>query len=513
VVSGGPPAPRWFWSGKAMSDLVKSGGEAPIVRADRIGLAHVLSIGVSRQLPSSGFVQLSQCENDALAIRDCFSDYRQLFADKSHIKPLTTKGDSVSRGAIIAAVRHISTAAGPRNRLLFFFSGHGHRINDKLYLVPEDAYDAKDPACLVEFDQLLALLDNSQAFQKIVILDCCWSGPAISFEKGFEPAQISQKFLNEYLCRTKGVVVLSSSSDSQTSTAKSPDPRYSLFTYHLKAALSGATEALDGNYLTLHGLYEYVSVRVRRESKSHHKTQDPVLESKSTGVILLGDFTPTLIQSPLALNQSPVTSVNFLDSETLRTKDVLTAIRNWTYSAEYLAGKVNDNLADHFEEELGRAVARLKNTFDFPDDDVYADGAGIRFPGGHYWLEYVADDKRSGLLMRHVTFSETWFSDPREIADVLNELELHPTELKLELSKEIDLKSVVPGIKAAGWKLTSDLAHKAEFSQGTFRLAIENDAITFRGFLPSELFGDAESKQSQLAGGILMLLAGPHGSS
>jgi hypothetical protein len=285
-----------------MADLMKHGPAAPIVRADSIGQIHVLTIGVSRQSASSNFSVLTQCENDAIAIRDCFLDYPQLFADTNKVMALTTMSTSVSRGAVIGAVRELATEAGPRNRILVFFSGHGHRINDKLYLVPEDAYDASDPSCMVEVEQLLGLLENSQATQKILILDCCWSGPAISFEKGFEPAEISQNFLNDYLSRTQGVVVLSSSSDSQTSTTKSPDPRYSLFTYHLKAALSGTLEALDNKFLTLHGLFQYVSVRVKRESKANHKTQDPVLESKSSGVILLGDFTPRLTQSPLALN-------------------------------------------------------------------------------------------------------------------------------------------------------------------------------------------------------------------
>src|SRR4051812_38122114 len=47
-----------------------------------------------------------------------------------------------------------------------------------------------------------------------------------------------------------------------------------------------------------------------------------------------------------------------------------------------------------------------------------------------------------------------------------------------------NLKGVVPGIKAAGWTLTSQLEHKAEFSQGAFRLAIGGDTLTLRGSCP-----------------------------
>jgi hypothetical protein len=190
-------------------------------------------------------------------------------------------------------------------------------------------------------------------------------------------------------------------------------------------------------------------------------------------------------------------------------KDVLTEIRKFTYSAEYLQGRVNSQLAEYFEEDLGSAVATLKNNFDFPENDVYVEGAAIRFPGGRYWIQYEADDKKSGRLIRYATFENTWFDDPGEIADVLKALELSPTTVQFEMKNDLNLKGVIPGIRAMGWTLTSQLEHKAEFSQGAFRLAIENDTLTFHGFMPSEMFGNADSKQSKLAGGVLALLGSP----
>ena len=489
-----------------MSERMKDEGARAIVRPDAIGSIQVLAIGVSRQSPATGLPTLPQCENNALAVRDCFKDYPQLFADASKVDALTSKGGTVSRGAIIGAVKELAAAAGPQNRLLVFISGHAHRINDKLYLVPEDAYDAEDASCLVEFEQLLTLMNSSRAIHKIAILDCCWSGPTSSSNKGSGPTEISQKFLSQYFGEIKGVAVLSSSAGSQTFDAKSPDPRYSLFSYHLKAALNGAVEALDGTCLTLQGLSTYVSDRLKLNSKSRRKAHDVVFESQSTEAILIGDFTPTLDRSPFALKHSPVHLVHFTDADRMTVKQVLPDMKRATYSAKYFQGLVNEKLPEHFETELGQVVARLKNDFDFPEDDVHVDGAGIRFPGGRYALEYVAEDGKSGSLMRLVTFSEAWFANPSEMADVLEVLELRPSEMKFELTRAIDLKDVLPGIKAAGWALTSQLHHKAEFAQGGFRLTIENETISFGGFLPSELFGISESKQSKLAGSVLMLL-------
>lgn len=480
-----------------MTELKKGGGMNSMDQEGRLGTIHVLTIGVSRQVDGSGFLPLSQCENDALAIRDCFLGYPQLCAETGKVSSLTTKSSSVSRGAILAAVKSLAARAGSENSLLFYFSGHGLSIGDQMYLVPEDAYDAEDPGCLVGFDQIFKFLDKSKAKQKFVIVDASW------FQS--DDAEITADLLFNYFGRTKGIIVLVSGVDCETLSKESPDPRFSLFTYHLKAALGGAKEALEGKHLTLNSLYKYVSARVIDEMGDEPSSRVPLLVNNSAKPIILGDFTPRLIESSLSLGKSPISSVQFVGSEALRVKDVLTAIRK-TYSAQYIASRVNETLAEHFQEDLGRAVARLKNNFDFPEDDVYAEGAGIRFPGGRYWLEYLPDTDKAGWLLEHVTFFSTWFSKPQNIADILETLDLRPSEIKMGLSTEITLKQIIPGMKANGWKLESQLEHKAEFSQGAYQLGLEIDSITFRGFQPAELLGQSETPQSKIAGGILNLL-------
>jgi hypothetical protein len=229
-------------------------------------------------------------------------------------------------------------------------------------------------------------------------------------------------------------------------------------------------------------------------------------------MIVEGSDEPATNPEPMGLDQSPARSVSFSDSQRLLVREVLTGIRKSGYSPEYLERKVNDQLEKHFEDELGQAVARLKNTFDFAEDDVAVEGAGIRLPGGRYWLEYKAGDAKSGVLLRQATFSETWFSDLPRIAGVLKALELNPSEMTCEMAEAIDLKGVIPGLKAAGWTLTSQLGHKVEFAQGAFRLSIEGDAVSFRGLSFAELFRSAGSKQSNLARGVLLLMRDPNSS-
>jgi hypothetical protein len=206
------------------------------------------------------------------------------------------------------------------------------------------------------------------------------------------------------------------------------------------------------------------------------------------------------------LERSAAKAITFSDSQRLLVKEVLTAIRKSGYSPVYLESKVNEQLEKHFEDELGMAVARVKNAFDFPEDDVSVEGAGIRLPGGRYQLEFKMEDAKGGSLRRSATFSETWFSDPARIAGVLKALELTPAEMRCELAAPIDFRTVVPGLKAAGWTLTSQLPHRAEFSQGTFRLSVEADAVSFRGLSAADMLGSAGSKQSTMARNVLALL-------
>lgn len=488
--------------GTQMTALKNSPDSNP--KSNTPGSFHVLTIGVSRQVDGSGFSPLARSENDALAIRDCFLNYPQLSADTTRVSSLTTKSGSVSRGAVLAAVKNLASGTGPDNRLLLYFSGHGIRIKDQIYLVPEDAYDAEDPGCLVGLDQIWKFLDKSKAEQKFVILDACWFQSEDPASENGEESEITGNFLSDYFGGRKGTIVLVSGADSEASI-ESPDPRLSLLTYHIKAALGGAKDSLDGKYLTLNSLYKYVSDRVKEEWGDEAPDQLPLLANNQTKPIILGDFTPRVVESSLSLGSSPISCVQFVGSEALRVKDVLTAIRK-TYSAQYIASRVNETLAEHFQEDLGRAVARLKNNFDFPEDDVYAEGPGIRFPGGRYWLEYLPETDKAGWLLEHVTFFSSWFSKPQKIAEILETLDLRPSEIRMGLSTEITLKQLIPGMKANGWKLESQLEHKAEFSQGSYQLGLEIDAIAFRGFQPAELLGQAETRQSKIAGGILHLL-------
>jgi hypothetical protein len=258
--------------------------------ADAIGFAHVLAVGVSEYKPSSNFGKLRQCVHDAMAVAGCFRNKPELHSSADKVHELTSAGaDRPSRGNIIDQVQALATRASADDRIVFYFSGHGHRIKEQLYLVPEDAWVDDDPDALISLEAVYKRLLASQAKLKIIILDACNTGPNLS-ELKHPAAQWSEKFLGEYIRKTQGIVTLASSLADQPSSTKSPHPNLSLFTNFIVNALNGETEALDNGLLTIETLFAYVSAYVQRVSNSHHRPQQPAISMSSSGLIVLGNF-------------------------------------------------------------------------------------------------------------------------------------------------------------------------------------------------------------------------------
>lgn len=479
-----------------------------MIHKEANGRLILLSIGVDTYDPYSGFYSLKTCSNDAISVKNTLLDVHQLNADNNRLFILCSKTTPhPSKGEIIKEITKISNLADENDRLMIFYSGHGHRINDDFYLVPQDAYNSEDPDALLNFDRVLNIVGKSDAKQKIIILDACLSGPVFENKK-LPLVKCSKKFLADYLKTTKGTVVLSSSTGDQASFSKSPDPKLSLFTYYLIQALQGDPDALDDQYLTLNSLYGFISAKVKKRAKSYHENQSPSIDIKSNGIIFLGDFSQSLISpDSLDLEHYPVSSLEFVEHESLRVKDVLTKIQNWDYSQDYLEGLVNDQLGDYLEEDFGKKASSLINAIGFTPDKVGVEDNRISFPGGEYYAEYIADDKKYGNLVYTLSLENDWFEQPENIVNIARALDLEPNSMGVDLVKTIDPTKLIPGLKARRWEITSVLTHKVEAKAENYSIIVQKSRITFKGFAPYELFGkESDPKASVIAANVLALL-------
>ncbi|HPG00223.1 MAG TPA: caspase family protein [Kiritimatiellia bacterium] len=471
------------------------------------GKMAVLCVGIGKYDKSSGFDPLETCVNDAQTISEVFRDVWQLNADRKRISLLTSQHGFPSMGEIVKAVKRLAESAEDSERVLFYFSGHGHRLDDTLYLVPQDAVSDNDPDVLIKFSKIMDILRTSRAKQKIVILDACLCGSTSSVKK-LGAAKFSTKELAKYMEGTAGVAILSSSTSDEPSLTKSPNPELSLFTYYLVKALNGERKALDETLLlTLPSLYDYISVEVQRTARSYQAGQTPTVDMRTSGIPVLGNFGQSIVSpEAFSFDGRPFKTLKLSEKETMRVDEVLTNIKNWTYSQDYLERKVNESLGDHLREDLGKKSAALREAVGFATSEIGVEDGEITFPGGTYSVWYVAEDKKRGHLKHSLSLSASWLSRTERIPDVLDALGMRPEKITFGLSVSLNPVSMIAGLEARGWKITSQLSDKVEASADGFVLIARTGSLSFYGLKIEELFAPRLEGRNKLAYSALALL-------
>lgn len=193
-----------------------------------------LIIGINGY-PSS---PLSGCVNDAntlATVLESNGDGSPNFG----VRTITCPSTDITRPVLREAIEQLFT--GDCDMALLYFSGHGYIKSTGGYLVTTDArkYDEG-----VSMDDILALANQSQARNKVIIFDCCHSGamgsPTLS---GNGTAQLAE-----------GMSVLTASRDSEYALEVNGA---GVFTSLLIDALKGGAADIRGN-ITPGSLYAYV---------------------------------------------------------------------------------------------------------------------------------------------------------------------------------------------------------------------------------------------------------------
>ncbi|MFF8023268.1 caspase domain-containing protein [Streptomyces sp. NPDC007896] len=160
--------------------------------------------------------------------------------------------DAGSDRAVCLAVR--TAAREAEDLLLVYFAGHGLIEPDshELYLALQHS-DPDDPRySAVRFAEIRDMVAASRARNRVVILDCCYSGRAIVDTMGAGDNAAETVALAQ--TETRGAYTLTATSANMPAIARSGE-RYTVFT----GALIGLLEdgiAGAGPYLTLQGLFD-----------------------------------------------------------------------------------------------------------------------------------------------------------------------------------------------------------------------------------------------------------------
>ncbi len=471
-----------------MSESLTTVQKADLAIAEANGPIRVLAVGVDDYLSKSNFSNLKRCSEDALQVHAAFRDTHQLNADPENLKLVTThtKRTPPTIGHILDQIQTLAEEAGPNDRILFYFSGHGHRIagDDDHYLVVSDSYSADNPKALVSMNEVIAILKGSLAKQCIVVVDACLSGP-VKIGPKLHPSKFSKKSFSKHIADTNGLAVICSSAADQASHEESPNPKLSLFTHYLLQGLRGHPDALDDQILTLHSLFGYVNEEVARNCRSRRIKQTPTLFEEVTGVVVLGDFSQVLgSSSDLSEIQGFPLSWLFLeDSFDEYTSSILTEWSNRSRPIEQLeyAANSSEAMAGYTKEDFDKWRPRLRREFGFNPSDISTNGGVLYFPGGSISYSIKLGSKDRGDLTRELQLDVDWFGRPELLLKLLKLFRMTPESLKLSLKVDLEPLAQIAGLEANDWEVTQESEEKVVAEWDRIVVEIKQDTLKFEG--------------------------------
>lgn len=179
--------------------------------------------------------KLNCCINDATALASIIDTN----GDGSPNFDVKTEIDVQEKGELLGLIKKLFE--GTTDTALFYFSGHGYINELGGYIVTPDF---KENDWGISMDDILKIANSSEIRNKIIILDCCYSG-AIgkpSMESGYE-CTISE-----------GVSILTSSLDCETSKEING---HGVFTNLLLEGLKGGAANINGK-ITPSSIYAYI---------------------------------------------------------------------------------------------------------------------------------------------------------------------------------------------------------------------------------------------------------------
>lgn len=252
-----------------------------------IGKSVIISVGINKYA-SKEFPDLSKSCNDAAAMFETFKNISNLDMDQKRSILLTSNTTNVTKINILEALHTICEQVNFDEKLIFYYSGHGHRIGEANYIVPFGLIDAEHEN-LINIEELINIIEQSNAKHKLIILDSCFSGMIENGAKSI--SEYNYKNINDYISKSKSLSIITSSGKDEPSFEKSPSTNYSLFTSYVLHALEGKPEALDGIYLTVNSLFKYVSENVRKVCRGDTQiNQRPTCLIISNGEVVLGMY-------------------------------------------------------------------------------------------------------------------------------------------------------------------------------------------------------------------------------
>lgn len=203
--------------------------------------------------------------------------------------------DMATTEGIRQGLRWLAESAGPNDTAIFYFSGHGGRIESGPakgnYLIPYDCDPKNLGATAISDENLTDSLRNIKSQRFLVLFDSCFSG-GTGDVKGLAPEWIEFKsgFREEYynrLAQGAGRVIMASSRTDEVSLIL-PGMENSLFTHYILEALQGNASTKGDGLIRVFNIFDYVSEKVPARGPQHPIFKASDLENNFPVALYLG---------------------------------------------------------------------------------------------------------------------------------------------------------------------------------------------------------------------------------
>jgi len=161
---------------------------------------HALVVGLNRYRAGGGpFRDLKGAGYDAeeiaavLASRYNFEDVALVVDQEPRLRlpgvavEVVPPSELVTARRLTECLEAMRGRVGPRDAILFFYAGHGHRLGAKGYLVPAGGRP-ENPATMLDLAEVARRLRGCDAHHTLMVLDCCFSGVAMEPGSGVDRA-------------------------------------------------------------------------------------------------------------------------------------------------------------------------------------------------------------------------------------------------------------------------------------------------------------------------------------
>ncbi|MGW4774458.1 type VII secretion protein EccCb [Nocardia sp. NPDC004278] len=181
-----------------------------------------------------------------------------------------------SKAEIERSIERLFRGAEPEDVILFYFSGHGLRTRQNLYLATSNTDPQLISSTAVSSTFIRELIRDSAAAAKIILLDCCYSGAFLGPDVVKSAPNIDD--VGRELAAGDGICVLTASSaietaeDGRASTDQSAP--LSVFTSALVKGIGTGLADNGSGLIGAHDLWTYASADVRartsRQTPNHY---------------------------------------------------------------------------------------------------------------------------------------------------------------------------------------------------------------------------------------------------